>query len=57
VKYKATHSDSITRLLRQDGWVPRADLPIYVCGCTPELLCEQHAEIRAVEHYHPETIR
>lgn len=58
MKYQATHSDSITSLLRSDGWRPRGVTSgvLHVCGCKPERLCSQHAELRAVEHYHPETI-
>jgi hypothetical protein len=53
VNYEATHVDVITREIRTAGWVPKAT---YVCGCNPRHLCEQHAAIRAAEHYHPELI-
>jgi hypothetical protein len=44
---------AITRQLRAAGWYPSRD---YLCGCTPTGLCPIHAERRAVDHYHPETI-
>jgi len=46
--------DEVTRELRAAGWYPRGD---YLCGCTPERLCAKHAERRAIDHYHPETVR
>lgn len=47
--------DAITRQLRMRGWYPPKDG--YPCGCLPPKLCARHAERRAVDHYHPETIR
>lgn len=53
-EYQATHKDLTTVSLRAFGWNP----PIYMhCGCQPTRLCEQHAAIRAAEHYHPELAR
>ena len=46
--------DAITRELRELGWYPARNYP---CGCKQHLLCPIHAERRAVDHYHPETIR
>lgn len=52
-EYQATHTDSLTRMLRTCGWVPPFTLR---CGCYPTRLCAGHATIRAAEHYHPELI-
>lgn len=46
--------DTITRELRGLGWYPARE---YLCGCRPKRLCPVHSERRAVDHYHPETIR
>jgi hypothetical protein len=51
----AQPTDPTTDQLRRDGWRPRSGVA-YVCGCTPQKLCAGHAERRAVEHYHPETV-
>jgi len=51
--YTPSHEDVITMILRDNVWTPAQDLP---CGCNPAKLCAEHARIRAVEHYHPETI-
>ena len=53
-EYRATHTDGLTRILRTLGWVPDNDLIWHVCGCQTDRLCDQHATIRAAEHYHPE---
>lgn len=47
--------DPTTNELRARGW--QADPAIvYGCGCVDGKLCIGHAERRAVEHYHPESI-
>lgn len=40
--------DIITQHLRHRDWHPPIDLE---CGCTPMLLCDGHADQRAVDHY------
>ena len=46
--------EAITWELRKRGWYPARR---YLCGCEPEGLCPIHAERRAIDHYHPETVR
>jgi hypothetical protein len=40
----------VTAALRTNNWTPDRAHP---CGCAVGRLCLTHAEIRAVEHYHP----
>ena len=53
-KYEATHQDPLTVHLRATNWRP---ITQYKCGCDVHKLCQQHATIRAAEHYHPELAR
>jgi hypothetical protein len=45
-------TDPTTDQLRTENWQPREGV-VYGCGCTPQRLCDGHAERRAVEHYTP----
>jgi hypothetical protein len=44
----------ITNELREDMWMPRQT---YWCGCNHAYICPEHAARRAMDHYHPETIK